>query len=125
MTLGFWGLWLWWRKRLFDQPLFLKACVAMSPAGFIAVVLGWMTAEVGRQPWVVYGVLRTRDAVSPVPAGHVAFSLVAYFLIYALVFSAGALFIMRLLNRGPDEAGEAPPSDAPGLSPWLGSGDAS
>ncbi len=123
--LGFWGLWLWRQGRLFDQPLFLKACVAMSPAGFLAVVFGWMTAEVGRQPWVVQGVLRTRDAVSAIPASHVGFSLLAFMGVYAVVFCAGAIYILRLLARGADEAGRPPPSDQPRLSPWLKEGEPS
>ena len=57
--LGLWGLWLWWRRGLERTRLFLRATVLMGPAGFIAVIAGWTTAEVGRQPWVVYGVMRT------------------------------------------------------------------
>jgi cytochrome d ubiquinol oxidase subunit I len=115
-ALGLWGVFLWARKRLFDNRLFLRAFVAMAPAGFVAVVAGWIVAEVGRQPWVVYGVLRTRDAVSPVPAGHVGFSLAAYFVVYAVVFSAGALYILRLLAKGPEPVAQEPPIEprAPG-----------
>lgn len=101
ILLGGVGVWLWWRKRLFDSPWFLRFCVAMGPSGFIAVLAGWMVAEVGRQPWVVYGVLRTRDAVSPVTAPEVAASLTGYILVYAVVFTAGALFILRLMAEGP------------------------
>jgi cytochrome d ubiquinol oxidase subunit I len=124
--LGFTGLELWRRKRLFDFKPYLMACVAMGPAGFITVVLGWITAEVGRQPWVVFGYLRTRDAVSPVSAGQVAFSLVAYMVVYAVIFGGGALYVLRLLARGADEAG-APPqgvASAPGSALGLGAQDA-
>jgi cytochrome d ubiquinol oxidase subunit I len=101
IVLGLAGAWLWWRKRLFDTAWFLRFCVAMGPSGFIAVLAGWMVTEVGRQPWVVYGVLRTRDAVSPVTAGEVATSLLAYIIVYAVVFTAGAIFILRLMAEGP------------------------
>jgi len=106
--LGAWGAWLWWRKRLEGTRLFLMAAVAMGPAGFVAVVAGWIVAEVGRQPWVVTGVLSTADAVSPVTAGQVSTSLVAFMVVYAVIFSAGALYILRLLAAGPALADEPP-----------------
>jgi cytochrome d ubiquinol oxidase subunit I len=101
ILLGGVGAVLIWRRRLFDSRWFLRFCVAMGPSGFIAVLAGWMVTEVGRQPWVVYGVLRTRDALSPVTAGEVATSLIAYMIVYAIVFSAGAIFILRLMAEGP------------------------
>ena len=101
ILLGGVGAVLLWRRRLFESGWFLRFCVAMGPSGFIAVLAGWMVTEVGRQPWVVYGVLRTRDAVSPVTAGEVATSLIAYIVVYAIVFTAGALFILRLMAEGP------------------------
>jgi cytochrome d ubiquinol oxidase subunit I len=112
IALGLWGAWLWWRRALDAARLYLRFAVAMGPAGFLAVVLGWMTAEVGRQPWVAYGVLRTADAVSPVPAAHVGFSLLLFITVYAVVFSAGAVYILRLLGRGADEM-QAPPPEIP------------
>ena len=101
IALGGVGAVLLWRRRLFESRWFLRFCVAMGPSGFIAVLAGWMVTEVGRQPWLVYGVLRTRDAVSPVTAGDVATSLIVYMVVYAIVFSAGALFILRLMAEGP------------------------
>ena len=101
IALGLVGVWLIWRKRLFESRWFLRFCVTMGPAGFIAVLDGWMVTEVGRQPWVVYGVLRTRDAVSPVTGGEVLTSLIAYITVYAIVFTAGAIFILRLMAEGP------------------------
>jgi len=73
----------------------------MSPMGFVAVIAGWMVAEIGRQPYVIYGVLRTEDAVSPIGAGEVSTSLLAFLVVYAVVFSVGALYILRLLAQGP------------------------
>jgi cytochrome d ubiquinol oxidase subunit I len=99
--LGLWGAVLLWRKKLFDSRWFLRFAVAMGPAGFIAVLAGWMVTEIGRQPWVVYGVLRTADAVSPVTSGEVLTSLLVYITVYSIVFTAGALFILRLMAEGP------------------------
>lgn len=101
ILLGGVGAVLIWRRKLFESPWFLRFCVAMGPSGFIAVLAGWMVTEVGRQPWVVHGVLRTRDAVSPVTTAEVAASLTAYVVVYAVVFTAGALFILRLMAEGP------------------------
>ncbi|MFC0633112.1 cytochrome ubiquinol oxidase subunit I [Brevundimonas balnearis] len=106
--LGLWGAWLVWRRRLFESPWFMRFAVAMGPAGFIAVLAGWMVTEVGRQPWVVYGVLRTSDAVSAVLASQVATSLLTYIVVYAIVFTAGALFILRLMHEGPVAAATEP-----------------
>jgi cytochrome d ubiquinol oxidase subunit I len=106
--LGFWGAWLIWRRKVFESPWFLRFCVVMGPSGFIAVLAGWMVTEVGRQPWVVYGVLKTRDAVSPVIASQVATSLLAYIIVYSIVFTAGALFILRLIAEGPVAARTEP-----------------
>ena len=76
------------------------------------MIAGWIVAEVGRQPWVVYGVLRTADAVSPVTAGQVSTSLIAFLVVYAVVFSVGALYILRLIAEGPVAARRAPPPTA-------------
>jgi len=103
--LGLWGAWLYWRQGgPQHSKLYLRACVAMGPAGFVAVIAGWIVAEVGRQPYVIYGVLRTAAAVSPVSAGQVSVSLLAFMAIYAVVFSVGALYILRLIAAGPNAA---------------------
>jgi cytochrome d ubiquinol oxidase subunit I len=106
--LGVWGAILCFRGGPERSPWFLRAAVAMGPAGFVAVVAGWVVAEVGRQPYVVYGVLRTEDAVSPIRAGQVSFSLLAFMAIYAVVFSVGVLYILRLIGKGPGVA-DGPP----------------
>jgi cytochrome d ubiquinol oxidase subunit I len=110
--LGLWGVWLVWRGQLARSRWFLRAAVAMGPAGFVAVISGWIVAEVGRQPYVIYGVLRTADAVSPVTKAEVSVSLVAFMAIYALIFSVGVLYILRLMNEGP-LAATAPGSTRP------------
>lgn len=108
--LGVWGAVLWVRKKLEGATLYQRALVLAAPSGFVAVLAGWVAAEVGRQPYVVYGVLRTADAVSPIPAGSVATSLLFFIIVYAIVFSAGALYILRLMAKGPDTE-EPPPKD--------------
>jgi cytochrome d ubiquinol oxidase subunit I len=73
----------------------------MGPAGFVAVIAGWVVAEVGRQPYVIYGVLRTADAVSPITRTEVSVSLLAFMIVYAMIFSVGVLYILRLIAEGP------------------------
>ena len=96
---------LFFRKRLFDTTWFQYWCMAMTPAGFIAVLAGWFVTEIGRQPYIVYGVMRTAEAVSPVPATPIAMSLAAFVLIYGFVFGAGSYYILKLIGKGPETAG--------------------
>lgn len=102
------GLWQRRRKRFYESRLLLRLAVACIPLGFVAVITGWMTAEVGRQPWTVYGLLRTADSISPVPAGAVAVSLALFVIVYVFLFGAFLYFVDSILKKGPDEA-EAPP----------------
>jgi cytochrome d ubiquinol oxidase subunit I len=117
IALGLWGGGNWLLGRVDRAKWHQRALVIAAPSGFIAVLAGWIVAEVGRQPYVVYGVLRTADAVSPVPAGSVAFSLLAFIVAYAIVFSAGALYILRLIAKGPDSDEPEPKSNEPPGSP--------
>ena len=99
--------WLRWRGKLFDSPLFLRACMAVGPLGFIAVWAGWTTTEVGRQPWIVYGLMRTADAVSPSLTGwDVLLSLTFYVIVYLIIFPAGAWIMARIIRKGPAAAEE-------------------
>ena len=98
--LGLWGAWLWWRRALEKTQLFLRATILMGPAGFVAVIAGWITAEVGRQPWVVYGLMRTSAGVSPVTAREVSASLIGFLVVYAIIFTAGGA-----LHAAADGAG--------------------
>jgi cytochrome d ubiquinol oxidase subunit I len=103
VALGAWSLWLRYKRRLFDSPLFLRACVLMTPSGFAAVVFGWFTAEIGRQPWVVYGLLHRDQAVTPtLEASTVAASLATFVVVYGVVFGAGTYYLLKILRRGPD-----------------------
>ncbi len=92
---------LYFRKRLFDTRWFQIWCMAMTPAGFIAVMAGWIVTEVGRQPYVAFGLIRTADAVSPVAGSHVVASLLAFIVCYLFIFGAGSYYILRLIAKGP------------------------
>jgi cytochrome d ubiquinol oxidase subunit I len=109
IALGLWGAWLWLRRGIERTRLFLWSCVAMGPMGFVAVIAGWTVAEVGRQPFTVYGLLRTSDSVSPVLGGQVSASLVGILGVYALVFSVGVLYMLRLMAEGPVAVAAMPP----------------
>ena len=113
VALGLWGVVNWLRGQADDGKWYQRALVLAAPSGFIAVLAGWVLAEVGRQPFVVYGVLRTADAVAPVSAASVGASLLAFVVAYAIVFSAGALYILRLIAKGPDSEAPEPKSDEP------------
>ncbi|MCX7358223.1 MAG: cytochrome ubiquinol oxidase subunit I [Alphaproteobacteria bacterium] len=117
LTLGIWGAAAWALKRIDADRWYHRALVLAAPSGFVAVLTGWITAEVGRQPYVVYGVLRTADAVSPVPAGSVATSLLFFIVVYSIVFSAGALYILRLVAKGPESDEPVPESNQPPGTP--------
>ncbi|MBI1187877.1 MAG: cytochrome ubiquinol oxidase subunit I [Alphaproteobacteria bacterium] len=107
--LGLLGALLWALKRLDTTKIYHRLLVLPGPSGFIAVLTGWIAAEVGRQPYVIYNVMRTENAVSPVAGEQVALSLLVFMVVYAIVFSAGALYILRLMAKGPD-TDEAPPT---------------
>jgi cytochrome d ubiquinol oxidase subunit I len=108
IAVGIVGAILWLTGRLFTSRWFLHTLTWVSPLGFLAVLAGWFTAEVGRQPWTVYGVLRTADAVSPVPGGSVLTSIILFVLVYGVVFGAGLYYIIKLVQRGPEEPPPTP-----------------
>ena len=114
LALGFWGLWLWRSGKLATPGIFHWLAVPGGALGFIAVISGWIVAEVGRQPFTVYGALRTVDSVSPVPAGQVAFSLLAFMIVYAIIFTAGVVYMARIALRGFDDAPPPANKRAPG-----------
>jgi cytochrome d ubiquinol oxidase subunit I len=98
---------LYFKKRLFDTRWFQLWCMALTPTGFIAVLAGWHVTEVGRQPWIVQGLMRTSDATSPVPGTSIAISLTAFVIIYIFVFGAGSYYILKLIGKGPGGEPEA------------------
>jgi cytochrome d ubiquinol oxidase subunit I len=101
LGLGLWSLWCRLRGTLHENRWLHRAALAMAPAGFIAVLAGWVTTEVGRQPYTVYGHLLTANSVAPIDAPAVATSLIAFIIVYFLVFGAGTFYILRLMGRLP------------------------
>jgi cytochrome d ubiquinol oxidase subunit I len=95
---------LYFKKRLFDTRWFQYWCMALTPAGFIAVLAGWFVTEVGRQPWIVQGLMRTQDATAPVIGTSIAISLAAFIIVYVFVFGAGSYYILSLIGKGPQDA---------------------
>jgi cytochrome d ubiquinol oxidase subunit I len=102
ILLAFIGGFYWWRGTLFERRWYLRVVSQCWWFGFIAVIAGWVVTETGRQPWVVYGQLRTADAVSPVAANAVLTTFVLFIVAYAIVFWFGIYYINRLIARGPD-----------------------
>lgn len=96
------ALYLQSRRRLFSSPWFCNWCIMMGPLGFVAVLAGWFVTEIGRQPYLVYGILRTADMASPVTAEVVAGSLISFMIAYAFVFGAGIFYIFHLIAKGPN-----------------------
>lgn len=110
---GLVGAFLWWRGLLFDARWYLWPLSLTWPAGFIAILAGWWVTETGRQPWLVYGILRTADAASPVSGGAVLTTLIAFVIVYSIVFSMGIYYINRLIEKGPTGASVKPPDGVP------------
>jgi cytochrome d ubiquinol oxidase subunit I len=107
LVIGSW--WVWRRGGFARARGFLKLCELASPLGFVAVLAGWITTEVGRQPWIVYGLMRTRDAVTPsLSGGDVLVSLLTYVLVYLVIFGSGVYFLGRLVSAGPAAVREHP-----------------
>jgi cytochrome bd ubiquinol oxidase subunit I len=103
------GWWLFLRRRLFETVWYLRLCQCAAPLGFVAVLAGWTVTEVGRQPWTVYGLLRTAQSVTPSLTGtDVAWSLLAYMAVYLTMYPAGIAVMARIIRQGP----LAPTSDA-------------
>jgi cytochrome d ubiquinol oxidase subunit I len=100
-ALGLLSLWARWRGALYSSRFLQRFALAMSPMGFVAIIAGWVTTEVGRQPYLVYGLLRTSQSMSPVGASAVATSLLAFVVIYFAVFGVGIWYILRLMNAPP------------------------
>lgn len=101
------GAFLWWRGTLFETRWFLRIVANTWWAGFVAVIAGWVVTESGRQPWLVYNVLRTADGVSPVPGATVLGTLALFIVAYGIVFSFGIYYMNRLIKHGPEEGDTA------------------
>jgi cytochrome d ubiquinol oxidase subunit I len=115
IALGLWSLVLRRSGRLWSSPLFLRAANWMGPAGLIALLAGWFTTEIGRQPFVVYGVMRTADAASGHDLATVSVTLAAFVVVYFFVFGAGIAYVLRIVRQGPTEGeGDLPIEGGPG-----------
>jgi cytochrome d ubiquinol oxidase subunit I len=120
LLLGLWSLLARVRGKLYDWRWLHRLALAMGPAGFVAVIAGWVTTEVGRQPFTVYGLLRTAQSVSPLQAPAVATSLLAFIVVYFIVFGAGILYVLHLMASPPHPAEPGPrpePQRAAGITP--------
>lgn len=107
--LGLWSLVARLRGRLYESRALHRMALFMGPSGLVAVLAGWIVTEVGRQPWTIYGLLRTSESVSPLAAPAVAVSLAAFVLVYFAVFGAGVLYILKLMSKPPVAHESEPP----------------
>ncbi len=110
---GLAGAYLWWRGRLFETGWFLTGTSYMWPLGFIAILAGWFVTEQGRQPWLIQGIMRTADGISPVPGATIFSTLVMFVIVYGIVFWMGLYYINRLIVKGPQGAAAAAPAGVP------------
>ena len=102
LFIGAFGLYLRFKKRLYQTSWFLKLCQYSAPIGFIGLITGWFTAEVGRQPWVVYGLVRTADAVSTVHLRDVVISFLLLFIVYGIIFGIFYFrYLFKVIRTGP------------------------
>ncbi len=113
LLLGIAGAAVRWRGKLYHQRAFLRFAVAMGPAGIIAMLAGWMTTEIGRQPWVVYGVMRTADAASHHSALTLSVSLLVFVLLYCAVFGTGISYLLKVVAVEPERSPPPPDADKP------------
>jgi cytochrome bd ubiquinol oxidase subunit I len=121
--LGLFNAWCRWRGTLFQSRLLHVFAMLMGPAGFIAVLAGWITTETGRQPFTVYGLLRTAESASPLAAPAVGSSLLAFVIVYFVVYAAGLTYLLRLMAQPPQPGEAGLPSDVParaaGITPAV------
>ncbi len=113
LVIAWWGGISWSRGRLGQSRLYLRLASWTWPIGFLAILCGWIVAEVGRQPWLATGILRTIDAASPISAEQVATTLVLFVIVYGIVFSAGLIYMNRLIRKGPSTETTEPPEGLP------------
>jgi len=120
LALGLWSLLARMTGRLYEWRGLKRFAVLMGPAGFVAVLAGWITTEVGRQPFTVYGLMRTAESASPLAAPAVAASLLAFVVVYFAVFGMGTWYLLKLMSRAPVSHESEPaniPSHAAGITP--------
>jgi cytochrome d ubiquinol oxidase subunit I len=120
LGIGLWSLLARYRRKLYEWVWLHRAAVCMGPAGFVAVIAGWVTTEVGRQPFTVYGLLRTAQSHSPLAAPAVAVSLLAFVIVYFFAFGSGIFYLLRLMSNPPEPHESEPPQvpqRAAGITP--------
>jgi cytochrome d ubiquinol oxidase subunit I len=123
LTLGLFSLLARLRGKLYEWALLHRFAVLMGPAGFVAVIAGWVTTEVGRQPFTVYHVLRTAESVSPIASPGVTGSLMAFVVVYFVAFTSGAIYILKLMAKPPSSSEPLPdatPMRSAGITPAAG-----
>jgi cytochrome d ubiquinol oxidase subunit I len=120
VTVGFvlllvmlWAALLWRRERLFSSRPFLWTLLIVHPLGFVATEFGWITTEVGRQPWLVYNLMRTAQGISPIPAGSVLWSLALFLIVLPLIGAIYFFYVLKAIRRGPDLSSPIPPVQLP------------
>jgi cytochrome bd ubiquinol oxidase subunit I len=111
LLLGGWATLMAWRGRLWNAPWLHRLALAMGPSGFVAVLAGWITTETGRQPFTIYGLMRTAESASPLAAPAVAASLIAFVIVYFFVFGVGTWFIIKLMGTEPSPQEQGPGKD--------------
>ena len=118
VAIGLWSGFARLRGRLYDSTWLHRAALVMGPSGFLAVLAGWVTTEVGRQPWTVYGLLHTADSIAPIDGAAVGASLMAFIMVYFTVFGAGTFYVLRLMNKPPGvDAEDIGPTRSAGIMP--------
>lgn len=121
LLVGLSSLILRWRGRLYESAWLHRFVLVMGPAGFVAVIAGWITTEVGRQPYTVYGLLTTAQSASPLAAPAVGGSLIAFIVVYFTVFGAGTFYTLRMMGKTPEtqepDMPQGVPERAAGITP--------
>jgi cytochrome d ubiquinol oxidase subunit I len=108
-----WAAVLWKRGKLFGNRPFLRTLLAIQPLGFLATELGWITTEMGRQPWLVYNLMRTAEGISPIAAGNVIWSLTLFLIVYPVIGASYFYYVLKILRGGPDLSSPIPPIQRP------------
>ncbi len=115
-----WAAFLWWRGGLYQSRPFLLALILTQPLGFLAVELGWLTTEMGRQPWLVYNLMKTAQGLSLIHPGNVVWSLILFFITFPVVGASYFFFVFKTLRSGPDLTSPVPQIQHAGMRPLPG-----
>ncbi len=109
LGLGAWSLWARYKRRLYESTWLQRVAIVMGPSGFVAILAGWVTTEAGRQPYTVYGLLRTANSIAPIGLPGVATSLAIFAVVYFIVFGSGVLILLRMMGTTPEIGEDAKP----------------